>query len=371
VRRLVAAAAVLLLASPALAGLPRVHAKAFIVENGATGDVLAAYRPSARVPIASITKLMTVLVTLEHARLTDVVTVAPGAAAVGESTIHLQPGERITVHDLLEGALIQSANDAADALAYYVGRGSLTRFVAMMNVRARQLGLRDTHFVRPDGLDAPGHVSSARDVTRLARILMRSPIVRSIVRRRTAEIAGGRTLSTWNDLLGRVPGVYGVKTGHTNAAGWSQVAAVRSEGATIYATVLGGPDRYVRDADLTALIRWGISRYTHVVAVRARFAYAHARTGYGKAPVPLVAERPLVSLVRVDRPLVQRIQASMVAGVPVRRGEPLGEVQVFQDGRLVGRRALVAGRTISRPGLLGRVGWYSGRTVHHVWSWVS
>jgi D-alanyl-D-alanine carboxypeptidase (penicillin-binding protein 5/6) len=241
----------------------------------------------------------------------------------------------------------------------------------MMNARARQLGLRGTHFVRPDGLDAPGHVSTARDVTLLARILMRRPIVRQIVRQRTAAIAGGRTLATWNDLLGRVPGVFGVKTGHTNTAGWSQVAAIRRGGTTIYATLLGSPDRSTRNADLTALLRWGLSRYAHVVAVRAHHAYAHAKTGYGKSDVELVAEGPLVSIVRVDRPLVERVRATMVAGVPVTRGTRLGEVQVFQDGRLLGSRALVAARTVRRPGLFGRIGWYSRRTVHHAWEWVS
>ena len=207
------------------------HARAYVVEDGETGQVLAQYHQRTRVPIASLTKLMTVLLTVEHTKPSDVVTVASSAAAVGESSIELRAGDRLTVRELLEGALIQSANDAADALAYYVGKGNEARFVAMMNARARQLGLTDTHYARPDGLDAPGHVSSARDVTTLARLLMRKPIVRSIVRRQTATIAGGRVLHTWNDLLGTFPGVFGVKTGHTTAAGWNEVASVDRSGA--------------------------------------------------------------------------------------------------------------------------------------------
>src|SRR2546430_10944574 len=113
---------------------------------------------------------MTALLTLEGARLRDVVTVRRSAAGVGESSIHLRTGERLTIRDLLEGALIQSANDAADALADHVGRGSTARFVGLMNRRAHALGLAGTHFVRPDGLDAAGHVSTARDVTRLAEV---------------------------------------------------------------------------------------------------------------------------------------------------------------------------------------------------------
>src|SRR5690349_22659323 len=111
----------------------------------------------------------------------------------------------------------------------------------MMNAKARKLGLTDTHFVRPDGLDAPGHVSSARDVTRLARILMRHPIVRQIVRQKSAAIEGGRTIYTRNDLLYSYPGLIGVKTGHTDLAGWSEVAAARRDGVTVYATILGSP----------------------------------------------------------------------------------------------------------------------------------
>ena len=119
------------------------------------------------------------------------------------------------MRELIEAALIQSANDAAVALAQYVGNGSIPAFVAMMNEKARELGLTETHFANPDGLDAAGHYSSARDVTKLAEILMHDPFVRSIVRLRVAHITG-RTLHTWNDLLATFPGVIGVKTGHTN-----------------------------------------------------------------------------------------------------------------------------------------------------------
>src|SRR5207247_2374971 len=148
-------------------------------------------------------------------------------------------------------------NDAAWALAIHVGGGSEERFVGLMNRRARQLGLTDTHFVRPDGLDAAGHVSSARDMTKLARILMQKPAVRRIVAMRSATIAGGRGLHTWNDLLGRFPGVVGVKTGHTRAAGWAEVAAARGPGVTVYATVLGSPSRSTRNGDLAELLDWG------------------------------------------------------------------------------------------------------------------
>lgn len=361
----VAIAAALVLAPPALGGPPPVAAQAYVVQNAATGEVLAARAPARRLPIASITKLMTVLVALEREPLSHVVTVASGASAVGESSVELLPGERLTVRDLVKAALIQSANDAADALAYDVGHGDVSAFVALMNARARSLGLRDTHFTRPDGLDAPGHYSSARDVTLLARAVMHRAAVRSIVRERTAAIAGGRVLHTWNDLLGSFPGLIGVKTGHTAGAGWCEVGAARAAGFTIYATVLGSPTRAQRNTDLARLLAWGVSRYRTVAVVQPRRVYARVALGYGRDPLPLVARRPLVRAVRVDRPLTERVTARAAVALPVRAGQRLGLVDVFEGRKLLGTRELVAVRSVSRPGFAGRVGWYAGRSVHH------
>ena len=372
VKRLIAvAAAALIFAAAAHAGVPNVNARAFFVVDGTTGDVLAQHGADRRVPIASITKLMTVLVTLEHERLGNVVTVQREAAAVGESTINLRIGERITVRELLAGALIQSANDAADALADYVAHGNDRAFVAMMNAEAKRLGLSGTHFVRPDGLDAPGHVSTARDVTRLAQELMKRPVVRALVRERTAEIAGGRTLHTWNDLLGLFRGLVGVKTGHTGGAGWCEVAEVRRDGLDIYATILGSPTRGGRNADLAALLRWAFAVERPAWVVAPGRVYVRVATGYGRASVPLVAGQPVLRAVRVDRPLVERVVTPAATDLPVRRGERLGEVQVFSGQRLVARAPLVAARSVSRPGFFGKLGFYGRHTLSHVGGWFS
>ncbi|MDX6506591.1 MAG: hypothetical protein QOG06_1235 [Gaiellaceae bacterium] len=354
-----------------LAAPPQVTGRSFVVENGVTGEVLLARNTRERVPIASITKLMTVLLTVERTRPNAVVVVNPLAAQVGESSANLRGGERLTVRELLEAALIQSANDAADALAYYLGRGSETRFVALMNARAKQLGLKDTHYVRPDGLDAPGHVSSAHDVTLLARIVMHRPLVRRIVRMRAASISGGRTLHTWNDLLSSYPGVFGVKTGHTSEAGWSEVAAARRRGVTVYATLLGSPDRYTRNADLVKLLDWGFSRYRRAAMVVKGREYARAELGYGRKGVALVAARSLAPAVRVDFPLVRRVIAADAAVLPVSRGQTLGHVELYQRNRLVGTAPLVAARSVGRPGMVGRAGWYARRTLHHMAGWFS
>jgi D-alanyl-D-alanine carboxypeptidase len=335
-----------------------------------SGDTLLQRNADERVPIASITKLMTVLVTREHARLDDVVTVQPQAAEVGESSIYLKRGERLTVRELIEAALIQSANDAAVALAQYVGHGSIPAFVAMMNAKARQLGLTETHFANPDGLDAAGHYSSARDVTKLAQILMHDAFVRSVVRQRVAHITG-RTLHTWNDLLATFPGLIGVKTGHTDKAGWSEVAAAQGRGVTIYATLLGEPSRSVRNADLAQLLAWGLAQYRVVPIVSARRVYATASVPWGKRPLRLVASKEIVRVARLGRPLTERVVTPTVVSLPVRAGDRLGEVRVYDRGKLVARAPLVADRTISRPGMLGRVGWYAERTLDHIGGWFS
>jgi serine-type D-Ala-D-Ala carboxypeptidase (penicillin-binding protein 5/6) len=369
--RLLGLAVFLSLTPSALAAGPSVQARAYLVLDGRDGHVLAAEAPRRKLPIASLTKLMTVLVTLERARPADIVTVSPEAASIGESSVNLRAGERISVHDLIEACLIQSANDAAWALAYHAGRGDAGRFVRVMNIRARQWGLTDTRFVRPDGLDVFGHVSSARDMTELARIAMRNPLIRSLVDEETETIAGGRRLHTWNDLLGDFPGLVGVKTGHTRAAGWSQIAAARGTGVTVYATLLGGPTRARRNTDLATLLRYGLDRFRLVELVRPGRAYARAQAPYGRGRVDLVALAPIRYAARLDQRFVERIVAPTAIELPVVRGQQLGEIRIFHRGRLIARAPLVASRAISRPGPLERARWYSGETAHNVWSWLS
>jgi D-alanyl-D-alanine carboxypeptidase (penicillin-binding protein 5/6) len=369
--RLLLLAAALALVPPALAAGPSVDARAYLVEDGRTGDVLLAHNEARQVSIASLTKMMTVLLALERAHLMDEVTVTPYAAAVGESSVNLLAGERLTVRDLVEACLIQSANDAAWALAEHVGRGDSERFVSMMNRRARQLGLADTNFVRPDGLDAAGHYSTARDMTKLARVLMQKPVVREIVAMRDSTIEGGRRLHTWNDLLGSFPGVVGVKTGHTAAAGWSQVAAVRGPGVTVYATVLGGPARSIRNGDLVELMQWGLAQFRVVSLISAGRVYARAETPYDREEVSLVAPRSIRRAVVVNRPLVERVVAPTSVELPVRKGQELGEVRVYDRGKVVARSPLVAARSVEEPSAVERAGWYAGQAAHNMWSWVS
>jgi D-alanyl-D-alanine carboxypeptidase (penicillin-binding protein 5/6) len=362
-----AAAFPLAAATPAAADAPpKPAARAYLVANGQTGEILHARNTEARLAIASITKLMTALVALEHARPSDTVTVGPVAASVGESTIDLGPGERISLRDLLAAVLIQSANDAAYAVAAHVGEGDVRAFVRLMNAKAKELGLRRTHFVRPDGLDAPGHVSSARDVLVLARTAMERPLIRELVRKRTARISGGRELVAWNDLLASFRGLVGVKTGHTAQAGWSQVAAARRDGLVVYAVILGSPARARRNADLTKLLEWGFAQYARVRVVEAGRTYATAEIPFSDVRLAIAAADGADAVVRVGRPVVEEVVAPAVVELPVRRGDRVGEIRVRAGGRVVARRPLVAAADVSEPSVARRAGWYADRAVAEV-----
>ncbi|MGH3035452.1 MAG: D-alanyl-D-alanine carboxypeptidase family protein [Gaiellaceae bacterium] len=344
---------------------PAVAGKAVLVADGRTGDVLYERDADRRLPMASITKLMTALVVLDRARPGELVTVRGAAPGVGGSTIFLSPGDRIPVRDLLAAALIQSANDAAYALAAHVGKGSVSRFVRLMNAKAEELELKDSRYARPDGLDAPGHYSSAWDSFRLARLAMRQPLVRRLVRMRTARIAGGRSLHTWNDLLATFPGLIGVKTGHTDLAGWSQVAAARRDGTPLYAVILGSPSRARRNADLAALLDWGFDRYGRVELVKDGERYATAAIPFSEERIQLVAAGGADTVVRLDEGVrfVERVVAPAMVELPVEEGQRLGEVVILEGDRVVARRPLVAARAVPEPGFGERAGWYAGRAL--------
>jgi serine-type D-Ala-D-Ala carboxypeptidase (penicillin-binding protein 5/6) len=371
IRPLTVFLAFLALSGPAAAATPDVDARAYVVMNGATQEVLLARNAHDRLSVASITKLMTALLTVANARPNDIVVVDNDAAGVTGSTIGLRAGERLRVRELLAASLIQSANDSAVALGEYIEARTGEPFAELMNSRAQSLGLEDSRFVRPDGLDVAGQYSSALDVTKLGLVAMREPLIRALVRQESATISGGRRLNTWNDLLGEFPGVFGVKTGHTSVAGWSQVAAARGNGVTIYATVLGSPSRSVRNADLEELLGWGMSRYAVVPLAPAGRVYGRVDVTYGEEAVPVVAARPLRRAVRIGRPLVQRLVLPSQVELPVRRGDVLGELRVYERNRLLGRAPLVAAEDRDAPSAVERVKWYAGRTLSHIGGWFS
>lgn len=374
-RRALLAAAVAIaaaLAAPVRASPPPVvvDAAAWYLE-GQDGAFLAGNNQRQRRPIASITKLMTAIVVLERARLSDVVRVSSRAARVGESTVHLRAGEELTVAALLRAMLVPSANDAAQALALHVGKGSTSRFVAFMNAKGDELGLVDTNFENPHGLDARGHVSSARDATVLVRYALGVPFIRDALDRSTVLLPGGRDFPTTDDLLVSWPALVGGKTGHTREAGWSQAAGARAGGATVYGTVLGSDTRSSRNGALRELLAYGLEQYRRVATIDPGRGYAQAETGYGKGDLELVAARAVVRTLRVGTPLVERVVAPSSVTLPVQKGQRLGRVEVYEANRLVALSNLVAARSVAEPGFLGKARWYATQTAANLWGLVT
>jgi D-alanyl-D-alanine carboxypeptidase (penicillin-binding protein 5/6) len=247
-------------AGPTHLGLP--HHTAALVADAATGRVLYADHPHRRVEMASTAKLMTALVVLERAPLDGLFTVPAYAAAGDESRVGLATGERMSVRDLLRGMLLPSGNDAAAALATGVA-GSLAAFVPLMNARARALGLRDTHFADPIGLD-PATRSSAADLMALTRVLRRNAFFRETVAEPSAALATGiapRTVRNTNDLLEDTAlHVDGVKTGHTDAAGYVLVGSATRGGRAVISAVLGTRSERARDQATRRLLAYGLGR---------------------------------------------------------------------------------------------------------------
>ena len=238
---------------------PAVGAPSVAVLDEATGQLLYGKDERRRRPMASTTKIMTALVALERGQLSQVVTVDLDAADMpGSSTMGLSAGEQLTLLDLLYGLLLPSGNDAALAIGRAVA-GSDAAFVDLMNQRAAELGLADTHYANPHGLDAPDHYTTALDLARLTRIALRNPTFAQIVATREKTVQGKATyrLRNTNRLLSR-PDVEGVKTGTTEAAGQCLVAVVRRDGRRVITVALGSPDHA---ADSLALADYAFAAY--------------------------------------------------------------------------------------------------------------
>ena len=364
------AALALGLTGTAAASAPVVQARAYVVQSAVDGRTLAARDANTPRAMASITKLMTVLVALERLSLDEQVTVPAAAARVGESSIGLRAGQRVPVRDLVIGALVPSANDAATALAI-AASGSVPRFVEAMNEKAVALGLRRTHYRNPHGLDQAGHVSTAADTAALLRAALRVPVIRVYVGMGRATLSDGRVVESTDNLLGTIPGFEGGKTGHTFMAGWSQVAFAESRGVGITAAVLGSPSEAQRDRDLAALLRYGLSSYRPSRVVDADRTYARVTVGWGRKPLALVAPRTIVLPAPTGRSLVERVVAPVVAALPVRAGQRLGTVVVTDGSRVVARSPLVAARAEPEPTLAQKARWVAGRSFDRLVGLVS
>jgi serine-type D-Ala-D-Ala carboxypeptidase (penicillin-binding protein 5/6) len=323
---------------------PPLTARAAIVIDARTGETLFADRATARREVASTTKLMTAHLVLQRAAPSRVLTAPAYRAGAGESVIGLRKGERMTVHDLLRALLLPSANDAAWDLAYNLGGSSVPAFVRQMNREARRLGLRDTHYANPIGLDDKRNRSSAADLARLASVDMRDRAFARIVGRRRATLRSGshvRVVINRNDLVARYPVVDGVKTGHTEQAGYVLVGAARRNGASVISVVLGEPSVARRDADSIALLRWGLAQYRRVSVLQAGRAVTSVPIHWHGGRARLAPAHSFSLTARLGAPVRLRLHPPREVKGPLPARRPVGRAQVLLNGRVVASVPLV------------------------------
>jgi len=360
------------LAAPASAAPPdcppSVQARDAIVLEVSTGIVACERNADEERPVGSTMKLMTALLTLERAKLSDTYRAANYHPSPAESLIGLRPGDRLSVRDLLRGLLIQSGNDAAMTLADGVA-GSEKAFVRLMNRRARELGLEHTHYANPIGLDAPGAHSSARDLSKLALFLRTKPFFRRVVKQPSVTLVTGgvtRTFNNQNSLIPAVPWVNGVKTGHTALAGHALVGSGRQKGIQVISVVLAEPSKTVRNEDTVRLLRYGMSRFQRISAAPpGSSAGVSVPIRYRRgAELELVVgpngERTVVPRHERDRVTIRPTRFPSQVRGPIAYGQKLGEADVLQDGKKIATVPLVASGEVPAAGLAQRTkSWFT------------
>jgi serine-type D-Ala-D-Ala carboxypeptidase (penicillin-binding protein 5/6) len=337
---------------------PAVDAEAAILLDAESGAVIAAEDARRRLPIASATKLMTALLTLERARASDVLTAAGYEPAPIESQIGLRDGERMAVRDLLVALLLESANDAAVTLAEGVAGGTAA-FVGEMNARAGRLGLEDTSYENPIGFDDPGNYSTAADLGLLARRLMAKPRFRDIVEEPSLELRSGdvpRVVENRNELVGEASIVDGIKTGHTQGAGYVLVGSAEDDGNRVVSVVLGAGSEEARDEESLELLRYGLGQFVDRRPLRAGEPVADAAVAHQDGRLVELAAAEDVSLTALRGERVDtRIDAPAELEGPLRAGEEVGSAAVLRGDRVAARVPLVTATDVPAPGFLTRV----------------
>jgi D-alanyl-D-alanine carboxypeptidase (penicillin-binding protein 5/6) len=354
-------------------------APATLLMEVSTGEVLESTDAHVLHEPASLDKLMTLYLTLRAIHSGQIsadsnVTVSTEAWRIGRvpgsSRMFLDVGDTVTVRQLLEGLMVASGNDAAEALAETVG-GSADRFVEDMNAAAARLGMHDTHFVTPHGLPSPGEHVSAWDMAILARqLLIEFPDATQYSSPRYEEY-GGIKQANWNNLVFRDPRVDGLKTGHTAESGYSIIATAREGDLRFIAVVLGSPTLRHRTDLAEGMFATGFAHYAVVAVPWATVVPSSFRVYGGTAPsVPLQPAKPVTVLVprgsHGEFEVTEHLTAKPFA--PFGRGQEVGVLTVRRNGQVVQSVPLLAGRPVERAGLLARV-WgrirYALATVLH------
>ena len=345
-KRIIAGTAAALLAAVLLCPVraQALSAEKAIVLDGVSGRVLYEKNADCQSLIASTTKIMTALVICEQCNVLDRMRIPKEAVGIEGSSMYLKEGEVLTLQELLYGLMLSSGNDAAVALAIYCG-GTVEGFAELMNDKARILGLRNTHFENPNGLDSPGHYSTARDLAVLAAYAMDNPIFAKTVSTKSIRV-GERYLTNHNKLLWRVEGADGVKTGFTKAAGRILVSSATRDNRRLVAVTLNAPSDW---QDHTSLLNEGFARYSVQTVVRKGQLVGTVEVEGGEnCRVQLRAGGDFAfSLAEGEHPQLM-VPGPGFVYAPVTEGAEAGFAYVLIDGSAVGKVPIVYGQTIEQ-----------------------
>ncbi len=334
-----------------------IQSRAALLMEKTTGQVLYARNEHEQLEPASVTKVMTLLLTMEAIDsgtigYDDVVTVSAYAAGMGGSQVYLAEGEQITVEELLKAVCVASGNDAAAALAEKVA-GVSDRFVEKMNQRAAELGMNDTHFANCTGLTAEGHVTSAHDIAVMSReLILKHPDIRRFTTIWMDTIRGGAfQLANTNKLIRFYDGATGLKTGYTASAGYCISATAERDGMELIAVVMKGPDRDTRNNDAKALLNYGFSSYALVTAAPEQpLMPVPVDMGTADTVQPVLASEGNTVLVEKEKAgmLERKVTLEPRVTAPVAAGQPLGELTVLDGDTVLLTVPITAGEDVMR-----------------------
>lgn len=333
---------------------PRLDVKSWILIDQGDGTRLAGQSSNRRLPMASTTKLMTAYLAIERLPFDRIVTAPDYDADPVESLMGLEAGQRISVRDLLTGLVLLSGNDAAVALARAVS-GSVPRFVVLMNRTAKRLGLDNTSFENPIGLDADGHYSCAADLARLARILMDIPRFARIADLRTATLNSYRPpveIESTNDFVLANSWARGIKTGTTIKAGYLLTSAGSRKGAELIGVVMGAESEAARDAETVRLMDYGFSLYRERRPLQRAVVETSVPIRFRDgSELGLVPARSVAVGVRRGQDLEVRTKVPAEVEGPIPKGRKLGSATVLLEGRRVAMVSLLARSKVTAPTL--------------------
>lgn len=335
------------------------NAKSAILMEESTGNILYESNPDERLPIASVTKVMTMLLIMEAVdsgkiSLDDMVTVSENAMSYGGSTMFLETGEQLTVNDMLKGIAVASANDGCVAMAEHLA-GSESAFVDMMNEKAKELGMENTHFMNTNGLDEDDHYSSARDVAIMSRELMKHETIFNYTSIWMDTLRGGKfQLANTNKLIRFYDGANGLKTGSTSKALCCLSAAAKRNDMQLIAVVLGAPTSAERFASAKSLLDYGFANYEVNTQITAGDEVQKIAVEKGvDKEVGVVAGDSCSTLVKKGQEdnITKEIKIDETITAPIEAGQKIGTMTISRDGEVIADIDLNASSAVEKKGI--------------------